>query len=240
MPTILKSVNFEFEHSVQVGTRQPDSARRPKAHASTEPAGPDGAGDGPSSEAHDALDQAEKQVEMMLDQAKSRIAVWQKEAQQSGWQTGYEEAQRAVAVEMADALAAARELAESAVESRELFLRKSQSELSRLAVAIAEKIIGHELTTQSTTIGDIVTHVIDVASVRQACVIRVSQEDYEILRDHWSKITAGQPPDAPWDLVADRRVGRGGCLIEADGGHIDARLETQMKQVEMALDTVGH
>jgi flagellar biosynthesis/type III secretory pathway protein FliH len=48
-----------------------------------------------------------------------------------------------------------------------------------------------------------------------------------------------QHPDQKWRLVADKRVNRGGCLIEVSGGVIDAQLETQLTQVSAAFETLG-
>ena len=140
---------------------------------------------------------------------------------------------------LSETLATARRVAQSTVESRAQFLHQSQGELGRLALAIAAKIIGHELATTPGTIADIVTNVIETACVREACVIRVNPEDHEMLRAHWPRVR-GRPDarQSTWDLVADRRIGRGGCLIEANGGSIDAQLETQLRQVELVFDGV--
>ena len=37
------------------------------------------------------------------------------------------------------------------------------------------------------------------------------------------------------EIVDDRRVGDGGCVIETNAGTIDAKIETQLAEVERAL-----
>jgi len=37
------------------------------------------------------------------------------------------------------------------------------------------------------------------------------------------------------EITDDQRVGKGGCIIETNAGNIDARIETQLEQVEKAL-----
>ena len=37
------------------------------------------------------------------------------------------------------------------------------------------------------------------------------------------------------EIDGDRRVGRGGCVIETNAGSIDAKIDTQLEQVESAL-----
>jgi len=39
-------------------------------------------------------------------------------------------------------------------------------------------------------------------------------------------------------LVADARVGIGGCVIESDQGMVDAQLDTRITKVEQALQDV--
>ncbi|HOP79879.1 MAG TPA: FliH/SctL family protein, partial [Armatimonadota bacterium] len=37
------------------------------------------------------------------------------------------------------------------------------------------------------------------------------------------------------EVIEDRRVDKGGCLIESGNGYLDARIDTQRKEVERAL-----
>jgi flagellar biosynthesis/type III secretory pathway protein FliH len=242
MPTILKSVKLEYTHTVEVGSGPAASAPAPEAATTPyQTTDPDSAVlvSPPAPEPEEDLAEVQAQVEMMLNQARSQVAVWQEEAQQAGWQAGYDEAQQAAMDSLAEALATARQIARSAAEAREKLLRQSQSELHRLAMAIAEKVIGHELSATPEIIADIVTNVVENACVREACIFRVNPDDYDVLHARWSHVAAGQTADHAWELVADRRISRGGCLIEVNGGSLDARLETRLAQVAQALDNVG-
>jgi flagellar biosynthesis/type III secretory pathway protein FliH len=60
-----------------------------------------------------------------------------------------------------------------------------------------------------------------------------------LLAPHWEAVAALQHPDKRWDLVADKQIERGGCLIESGGGTVDARLEKRLTQVERAFETLG-
>lgn len=240
MHTILKSVNFESSPSVQVGKKKTTPSPSADASGTARHGESDGVVPVPQApDPEDILAEAQKQVELMLTQASSQVAVWQQEAQQTGWQAGYDAGHKAALDELAGTFAVARDIAHSATDAGEKLLRESRAELGKLALAIAEKIIGRELTINPTTIGDIVTAVVEAAAVREACLIRVNPQDHEILRPHWSELTAGQHPDRSWDLVPDRHVARGGCMIEVNGGSIDARLETRLRQVELAFEGVG-
>ncbi len=243
MSRIFKSVNFASEHSVTLDTpklRMPpppqfdqdealDAVAIPSS-AAHEPANPDPA-------SADLLLEAQKHVEMMLSQAQVQVTAWQEEAHQAGWEAGYTEARQALEAELSEALASARRLAEAAAAAHEQFLRDNQAELGRLAVAVAEKIIGKELALNPKTITDIVATAIRAASIRGACRIRVNPKDYEVIEPYWNAVPSLQPPGYAWELAPDPRVNPGGCLIEVGGGTIDAQLETQLEQAALALQS---
>ena len=241
MPTILKSVNLEYTHTVEVGSGKVEVTPSPDATLSVVPQAepvevvvvP------PPAEPEEDLAEVQKQAEMMLNQARSQVSIWQQEARQAGWQAGYDEARQAALDSLAETLATARQIAQSAVEAREQLLRQSQAELHRLAMAIARKIIGHQIEIAPEVVAAILQQVIEDACVREACVIRVNPDDYRVVQDHWAQIAAGHTADNSWELIADRRISRGGCIIEVNGGSIDARLETQLQQIERAFEQVG-
>jgi flagellar biosynthesis/type III secretory pathway protein FliH len=81
-----------------------------------------------------------------------------------------------------------------------------------------------------------VAQAIKEANITGSCYIRVNPSDYELLSPAWESIPTLQPSDRKWSLVADKNVSRGGCMIEADGGILDAQIESQINQVEQALE----
>jgi flagellar assembly protein FliH len=242
MSRILKSVHFVARNSITLDNSQLDVP--PLANFNPdESLAPDpdfGSTDDTEAPSHDVISvtmlrEAQEHVELMLNQAQVQVTTWQEEARREGWEAGYAEARQAIEAELSDVLASARHLAEAAVEAHDRFLRDNQTELGGLAVAVAEKIIGKELTLNPKAITDIVATAIKAANIRGACLIRVNPKDYEIIEPYWSAIPSLQPPGHLWELIPDPRVNPGGCLIEVGGGTIDAQLETQLEQAALAL-----
>jgi len=233
MPRVVKSAKIELDDCVPVGVPQflSEALVAPPEEEVEQPA--------PLPDPAFLLAEAQAQIEQMFSQARAQIATWREEARQAGWQAGYDEGHQAAMAELAQTLDQVRTIAESAVEAHAKFLRDSQPEIGRLAVAIAEKIIGRELTVNPSAISDIVAQVIEAAAVQDACRIHVNPHDYEILKPHWDAISVLQQPGRSWDLVADKNIERGGCVIETGGGTIDAQLRTQLGQVEQAFANLG-
>ena len=241
MAKILKIVDFDAHNIVSVkptlmGHDLPETVEPDDSEADiieNQPEEKDGA------EASTLMAEAQAHVEAMLNQAEVKIENWKEAAQKEGWEAGYIQAQQAAEAELAETLATARNLAQSATEAKAQLLSNSRAEIERLAVAIARKIIGKELTVNPKAISDIVVQAIESADIHGACSIKVNPEDYEILEPMWDAIPSFQSPDNTWQLVPDKRVSRGGCLIEVNGGIVNAQIESQLAEVANAFEAIG-
>lgn len=183
------------------------------------------------------LNEAQNHVEMMLNQAQVQVSHWQEEAREAGWLAGHEEGRLAIEENLNETIATIHHLTQSVVEAHDQFLRDSQEKLGQLAVAIAKKIIGKELSLNPKVVTDIVAQALQAASIRGACCIRLNPKDYEIVEPYWNAVPSLQPSGKTWELIPDPNVQFGGCIIEANGGTIDAQIGTQLEQIETALQS---
>lgn len=134
---------------------------------------------------------------------------------------------------------ALQELVINLVESREIrekIWRETEKDLLRLAVRLAEKIVGREISQNQETIVEIVANAVQNARQQEKLTIRVNPKDLPIIEKESERISAGSKIKFI-DFAADPRVIDGGCLIESEVGTIDARLETQLRVLERALLT---
>jgi flagellar biosynthesis/type III secretory pathway protein FliH len=65
--------------------------------------------------------------------------------------------------------------------------------------------------------------------------IRVSVSDAEQVKSLREELIAMTDGLRQLEIIDDRRVGDGGCVIETGAGTIDAKIETQFAEVERAL-----
>jgi len=186
------------------------------------------------------LAEAQAHVEAMLNQAQLQVTTIHENAHQLGWQAGYteghNEAIQAVEKKLTELTQTLQKTVDSAVEERNRFLRRSQDEISQLVVAIARKVIGQELSLNPQVVTEIVAQAIKEAAISGACRIRVNPADYSLLSPAWETIPSMQPSDRKWELVSDNKVSRGGCLIEANGGILDAQIDSQLGQVQHSFE----
>ena len=161
-----------------------------------------------------------------------------------------EEARRIVAAAHEEAgevrAAAAREGAEAGrAEVTELLARarqaaleageQSRNDLRVLAVRIAEKILGRELTLSPEAVIDVVATALGEARSRRHLRVRVHPGDRPSLLEGRPRLEEVLIEGAILTLVDDDTIPRGGCIIETEVGTIDARLGSQLAAIERAL-----
>jgi flagellar assembly protein FliH len=78
---------------------------------------------------------------------------------------------------------------------------------------------------------DALRRVVGVESV----ILRVHPDDEPAVREHRQPLLTGVDSLREFVVEADEKIERGGCIIESPSGTIDARLSTQLRQVETAV-----
>ena len=122
----------------------------------------------------------------------------------------------------------------TARETHSRVLTETESELISLAIKVAEKLIGRELKQDAATAADIVATALRHARRSDVVTIRINPADFPAVDAARAKLDkAGRAQFL--DIVADKQVAIGGCLIESDSGTIDAQLDTQLRVLERAL-----
>jgi len=119
--------------------------------------------------------------------------------------------------------------------ARDRYVTESEPELIRLAVRIAQKIIGEELRTNPEAIVSIARQCLQGLGRERSLTIRVSQGEADLVRRRIGILREAAGFHRSIEVVADAAVNPGGCIVESEYGVIDARLETQIRCMEEIL-----
>jgi type III secretion protein L len=122
----------------------------------------------------------------------------------------------------------------AAREMRDTALAQVERDVLRLAVKIAEKIIGREIENSDATTADIVATALREARQNERVTVRVNPGDFPAIKKYRARLEPGGRVRF-LDFAPDRRVERGGCQIVTETGAIDAQLSTQLRVLERAL-----
>jgi type III secretion protein L len=119
--------------------------------------------------------------------------------------------------------------------ARDRYLAENEPELIRLAVRIAQKIIGAELRVNPEAIVSIARECLQGVRRERSLTLRVPPADVDLVRRTIDVLREAVGPHRSIEVVGDPAVGSGGCIVESEYGVIDARLETQMRCLEEIL-----
>ncbi|MFN0154595.1 MAG: FliH/SctL family protein [Gaiella sp.] len=169
--------------------------------------------------------------------AEARAAGIERDAGERGFQAGLE-AGRAEA--LAGLAPAAASLADaigqllSASDEQEALLEREAIEL---ALALAQKIVASVLDVDPSRVLDVVKGVLRGITERERIVIEVCPEDLDLVRDAAADVTAGLGGFGRVEVVGERRVPRGGCVVHTREGEIDGTVETQLARAGEVVRT---
>jgi flagellar biosynthesis/type III secretory pathway protein FliH len=156
-------------------------------------------------------------------------------AREEGYSEGLAEA-RAQTASAIDALAAA----EQGIRSREEeFLRAAERSAVELAIAIAEKIVGGTVAARPEAVLDVVGGALLRTASRHRLAIEVNPDDLELVAESAEGLAAKLGGVQRLDVVAERRIERGGCIVRTEEGEIDARIGSQLERVAELLAEAG-
>ena len=111
---------------------------------------------------------------------------------------------------------------------------EAATELERRAVelgmALARKVVGGTLEAEPEKVLDTVTGALRGIVERERVIVLVNPDDLEIVREAMDGIRASLGGMDHCVVEAERRVGRGGCVVRTPVGDIDARVETKLER----------
>ena len=122
---------------------------------------------------------------------------------------------------------------------RAQLLQQLKPGLTKLVIAVAQRVVDRELATDEEVIRRVIDAAIDEIGRSGIVTVRVSPEDAGALRDAIRQDEWHPPTTVELEIVADPAVARGGCMLESDYGQVDATVETQIAQLARFLDAEG-
>jgi len=185
----------------------------------------------PEEQAQRIVAQAESRAASILESARTQAESMRASAKEEGYQAGYaewDERKQALEQRIAELEAETeRQVAEhwSALEP----------ELLALAVEVAKKIVRHEVDQHQEYILRAIKTALSQIRDKREIKLHLNAADYEFLKDRKEEMRGSFDGLQSIEMIEDRRIEKGGVLIESASGQLDARLESQFAEVERTL-----
>ena len=145
------------------------------------------------------------------------------------------EARAMFEIEVADRVAEMRgQLAETIREISALasdIIARTETDLVELALQIAKKIVGREVTIDREIALTLVKVSLGKLHNRSIAEVHLNPEDFAYVQAHREKLDFR----GSLELIEDRSISVGGCLIHTETGDIDARIESQFDEIAYGL-----
>ena len=168
-----------------------------------------------------------------------RAAALQAEAQRLGHQEGLERGMAEARVRVEQALEAVAAAERAMAEMHDRYVAEAEAAAVDLAFQIAEKVIGTTIATDREAVLGVVSGALLRTTDRDHLVLEVNPGDFELVRDSAAELAARLGGISRMEVVSERRVEAGGCVVRTEAGEIDARVSAQLERVRQLLAEAG-
>ena len=167
--------------------------------------------------------------------AEERAAAMQAEAEHRGYESGLERGLAEARARVEHALEAVAAAERSMAEMHDRYVADAEAAAVDLAFQIAEKVIGATVASDREAVLSIVSGALLRTTDRDHLVLEVNPGDFELVRDSAAELAARLGGINRMEVVSERRVEAGGCVVRTEAGEIDARVSSQLERVRQLL-----
>ena len=188
-------------------------------------------------EARSIIEKAQNEADEKLGAALQEKEKVLEEAKNSGYEQGLKSAQQDIEADRQLAMEQCENILAEARRNKLKIMESSVADMARLVMLIAKKIIATEIITNPEVIVNIIREAVGFLDKPDNIQIYLNPEDLE-------KITAqivnqnlndNSIHTEAVELIGDKNICPGGCVVESDVGSIDAQLETRLENIERAV-----
>jgi flagellar assembly protein FliH len=113
--------------------------------------------------------------------------------------------------------------------------RQAEREIVELALAIARRIISVHAESTPEIVIDSARKAVKLLLDKTNLVVKVAPEQEMFIKENLDRLYEMDDRIQKIDVETDRRVGPGGCMLDTESGNVDARIETELQNIEDAL-----
>ena len=183
-------------------------------------------------EAKRILEEARKQASDLEAEIRARVERVEKEAQGKGEEQGREQGYQEGRGEVQRLIENLQRIITAAIERRNQIIEESETQVINLVLLIAKKVIKVISENQKNVVINNVVQALRKLKSRGEVVIRVNLADLELTSAHVGDFLKMVENVKSITVLEDSSVDRGGCIIETDFGQIDARISSQLSEIE--------
>ncbi len=163
---------------------------------------------------------------------KQRVTQTEREAYERGYADGHAKGYDEGRAEVERLVESLHAIITKAIEKRNEIIEEAETQIINLVLLIVKKVIKVISENQKNVVINNVVQALRKLKSRGDVVIRVNLADLELTSEHVKDFMKMVENVKSITVLEDSSVDRGGCIIETDFGQIDARISSQLHEIE--------
>lgn len=175
---------------------------------------------------------AEEKAAALVRDAESQAATITEQARKEGFDRGHEDGYESGRAEVERLTEQLHSIINHAIEKRNEIIEESETQIINLVLLIVKKVVKVISENQKNVVINNVIQALRKLKSRGEVIIRVNLEDVGLTSEHVKDFMRMVENVKSITVVEDSSVDKGGCVIETDFGHVDARISSQLHEIE--------
>ena len=186
-------------------------------------------------QAQEIVNEAEKKAADIIDKAEQSEAATQKKAFTEGFDAGREAGYKEGKAEVSRLIERLHTMLERTMDKRQQILAETEQQIVDLVLLMTRKVVKVISENQRNVVTSNIIHALRKVKGRTDVILRVNLADVGLTTEHTKDFLAAAENIKNITVVEDLSVDAGGCIIETDFGSVDARIASQLHELEQRI-----
>lgn len=184
------------------------------------------------SQADEIIANAKSEAEKIIQDARLEEQKIKADAKQDGFKQGHDDGYSAGESEIERLVERLRKMVEALMLRREEILKETEQQIVELVILMTRKVVKIISETQKTAIMSNVLAALKKVKSRGNVILHVNLEDLKLASANADEFIKRVENIQGITVVEDSTVEKGGCVVETDFGAVDARISSQLSELE--------
>ncbi len=189
--------------------------------------------------AKEIIVEAESNARAIIQEAEERASKAEEDAYRKGYDDGRDEGFATGKEEVDRLVSRLNVILSSAINKRNEILEETEAQIIEIVITIARKVVKTISETQKRVVYDNITEALKRLKGRAEITIRVNTEDLQMTTKHKKEFIQMVEGIEQVRILEDNSVDKGGCIITTDFGSIDARISSQLSEIEAKIKEIS-
>ncbi|MCR5289592.1 MAG: flagellar assembly protein FliH [Treponema sp.] len=191
--------------------------------------------DAAQAQADEILRQAQEQADKLIAEATAKQEKIESESKDTGYAEGYDKGYADGNAEVDRLIDRLHVMMTALLNRREEILSETEQQIVELVILMARKVVKVLSENQKTVVLNNVLQALKKVRGKGAVSIRVNLADLKLTTEHIQTFISRVENVSKIQVLEDSSVEPGGCIVDTDFGSIDARISSQLHELEQKI-----